>query len=170
MINPLRLVLEAVVFIGLQVLLFQELELLGVALAKPYLLFLLFLPVRLPQELVLVIAFGYGLVLDIFLLTFGLNAFAAVLLVAFRPAWLRVVSGQGGLALDESFNLRQQARNLSWLIAYLVPAICVFEFAYYVLGDLSLGGETLLKFLGSSLVTSVSGLLIALLAYRATER
>ncbi len=166
----LWLILQVVLYVLLQRFLFSQLALGDLALPKPYILFILYLPVVIPRVWGLAIAFTFGLFLDILLQPVGLNAFACTLLYFVREFWLRAISPQGALDGDEFFDLRTQSADIAWFAAYLLPMSFLFEFVYYLMLDLTLNGHNLLQIISSTFYTFAISAIIAILVYRKTAR
>lgn len=85
-------------FIGLvlvQVLLFNNISLFGLATPFVYVYFLLVLDRDIDHNMLMLIAFFLGLVIDIFSNTPGVNAGASVLIAFIRPGILRLFSPRG---------------------------------------------------------------------------
>lgn len=85
-------------FIGLvlvQVLLFNNISLFGLATPFVYVYFLLVLDRDIDHNMLMLIAFFLGFVIDIFSNTPGVNAGASVLIAFIRPGILRLFSPRG---------------------------------------------------------------------------
>ena len=166
----LWLILQVVVYVLLQRFLFGYLALGDIAMPKPYILFILYLPIAIPRTWGLFIAFGFGLFLDIMMTPIGLNAFACTMLYFLREYWLRAISPQGALDGEESFDLRTQSADIVWFTMYLLPMAFVFELVYYSMLDLGLTGHNLLQIIASTFYTFIINVLIGVLVYRKTTR
>lgn len=88
----LRNILRFALLILLQVLIVNQLPLLGWGppfVAFLYPLFIILLPIRTPTSYALVFAFFLGLIMDAFMNTGGIHAFVCVLIAFFRKGALR---------------------------------------------------------------------------------
>ena len=93
-----RMLTRVAWFIGLalvQVLLFNNICLFGLATPFVYVYFLLVLDRDIDHNMLMLIAFFLGLVIDIFSNTPGVNAGASVLIAFIRPGILRLFSPRG---------------------------------------------------------------------------
>lgn len=86
--------------IAVQVLFLNNLQISGYINPYIYILFIMFLPPKLPKVAVLSTAFIMGFVIDIFSDSYGLHTAATVLLGYARPLILSLVSVKGGEDLD----------------------------------------------------------------------
>ena len=84
MILIVQNILRFVLLVLVQVLVLNNIQFLGYLNPYLYILFILALPVRLRQWIVLLLAFVLGLTIDAFSNTMGLHAFATVFMAFFR--------------------------------------------------------------------------------------
>ncbi|MBR0078437.1 MAG: rod shape-determining protein MreD [Bacteroidales bacterium] len=78
-------IIRFLVMVALQVLIFNHIHLFGFLNPSVYLLALFLLPLDLPKSAQYAIAFGTGLVIDIFQLTYGIHASACMVFILLRP-------------------------------------------------------------------------------------
>ena len=76
-------------FALIQVLILKDLVLFNTGFCFFYIGFLLMLPLNMPKGLVLVSAFVFGWIIDIFYNSYGINAAACVLIVYLRPVLVK---------------------------------------------------------------------------------
>ena len=81
-----------VVFILLQVAIFNNINFLGYANPYIYIIFILLLPVSMNRYILLIYAFIIGVAIDLFENTGGVNAFATVLIAFFRNPLIFLLS------------------------------------------------------------------------------
>lgn len=162
----LRILLEAVLYLFGQVYVFQNLMLAEMAVPKPFLVFILFLPMRLPTPVGLVFSFLFGLALDIFIQPFGAHAFACVLLFYVRGYWANAVSSSTIYDTEEVLDLGLEARSFSWLLSYLLPLVFLYELVYNILSDYTLSLRGLMEVGSSGLYTLLLALALGLIIYR----
>lgn len=91
-----------------------------------YPLFLMLLPFRLSSEILMLLAFGTGLTIDIAYSTFGLHASACVILAAFRPLILDWIQPKGGYNINKS--LSPEGYGWSWFAQYTLICLLIFSF------------------------------------------
>ena len=154
-----------VLYAGVYVLLIWKLTLFDLGWCFLYLGFLLFLPLRTPIVVQLLLSFGMGLTMDIFLNTGGLHAAAAVLLGFLRPWVLRILTPRDGYDSGDTVNVHQM--GWQWFGVYLLLLVLLHHAAFFVLelGSFRHFGTTLAKILVSALFTSVALLIIQLLFF-----
>ena len=154
-----------VLYAGVYVLLIWKLTLFDLGWCFLYLGFLLFLPLRTPIVVQLLLSFGMGLTMDIFFNTGGLHAAAAVLLGFLRPWVLRILTPRDGYDSGDTVNVHQM--GWQWFGVYLLLLVLLHHAAFFVLelGSCRHFGTTLAKSLVSALFTSVALLIIQLLFF-----
>lgn len=123
MINNLgRYLFNLIIIILIQVIILNNLNLGGYINPFLYVLFILTLPVDIPDWLLLVIGFFLGLLMDIFLNSLGMHTSASVFIAFLRPFLLRYLAPRdgyepGSLPIPSYF-------GFSWFLKY--SAISVF--------------------------------------------
>jgi hypothetical protein len=127
-----------------------------------YPLFLLFLPIKIPNASLLLIAFILGISIDMFYNTAGVNAATCVFTAFLRPTILRILEPKGGY--DVMHTPTKHQFGLNWFLQYsgifffihlaLLFFLEVFSFASF--------GTLLLKLLLSYLL---SMLLVVIYVY-----
>jgi rod shape-determining protein MreD len=85
----LRHILSLVIVLLLQMLVFNNLHFLGICHPYIYILFLIALPIRIPQWIELLIGFGVGLIVDMFCGSPGVHTAACGFLAYLRPIFIR---------------------------------------------------------------------------------
>ena len=88
----LKHILRFFLLLVLQILVFNHVYIFGFINPDVYLLALLLLPLTLPKSAQYGIAFATGLIVDIFDLTFGVHALAAMFMIALRPLIIKLLS------------------------------------------------------------------------------
>ncbi|GAB4415731.1 MAG: hypothetical protein OHK0039_24540 [Bacteroidia bacterium] len=160
-------VLAFLLYVILQAFLFEDLVLYHVARPAVFLIFLLTLPFATPIAFCYLIAFAMGVSVDLLSVpgTLGFNAFAAVLVMALRNWWVRVITSSNFRSLAELDFSNQTAL---WVASFILPLILVFHFSYFLLEDFSFSRIlfTLWKVLASGLYTFVLCFLVAYVFYR----
>ncbi len=160
-----RQLLRFGIYAGVQVLVVGQLSLFGLGWCFLYLGFVLFLPLRTPIALQLLLGFGMGLAMDISYDTGGLHAAAAVLLAYLRPWVLRLLTPRDGYDAQDTVNVHHM--GWQWFIVYLLLLVSVHHLAYFFLelGSFQHPLLTLGRVGASILFTSVALLIVQLLFF-----
>ena len=133
-----RNVLPIIRFVALvlfQVLVVNHIRLGGYVHPYIYMIFILLLPINIPNWQLLRLGFGLGLSIDLFTGTPGLHAGATTLMAFCRPAILRFVSGHQKLENVVEPNLGQQGG--AWFLRYTLCMVLVHHFALFFLESFS---------------------------------
>ncbi|MEL7341713.1 MAG: hypothetical protein AAGM67_14630 [Bacteroidota bacterium] len=150
----IRYILAFLVYLVLQLGLFNHLGLWDVAMPFVFLLFLFTLPFDWPVPVVLGVAFATGLTMDVLSSSTanGLHAFACVFAVGTRERIAALASGSNIRSINE-MSLRDQSSF--WFVIYLFSLILLHNLAYFFLEVLSFDGflRTLLKIGASTIYT-----------------
>ncbi|WP_254244842.1 hypothetical protein [Hymenobacter sp. BRD67] len=161
----LRQLLRFGLYAGVQVLIIGQLSLFGLGWCFLYLGYILFLPLRTPIALQLLLGFAIGLTMDISYDTGGLHAAAAVLLAYLRPWVLRLLTPRDGYDAQDTVNVHQM--GWQWFMVYLLLLVSMHHVVYFFL-ELGSFRHPLLA-LGrvgvSILFTSVALLIVQLLFF-----
>ncbi|ASB48847.1 rod shape-determining protein MreD [Alkalitalea saponilacus] len=132
MINNLgKYLINFLVIVFIQVLILNNLNLGGYINPWLYLLFILILPVEIPDWMLLLIGFLTGLLMDMFLNTIGMHASATVFLAFIRPFLLRFFAPRdgyepGSLPIPSHF-------GVGWFLKYVSLTVVAHHiFLFYV--------------------------------------
>jgi hypothetical protein len=82
-----------IVFLALQILLFNNINLFGFLNPYPYILFILLIPVNSNKSFVLLSSFALGIILDMFANSGGIHALASIVLAYIRPSLFKFAFG-----------------------------------------------------------------------------
>ena len=158
--------LRFLLLILLQALIIKNIPLGSYFLPFPYILFLLMLPFETLPTLVLVFSFITGITIDIFYDTQGIHASACLVLGFVRFYSLKVLSPRGGY--ETSMKPTVQLMGNSWFMYYVIPLLLIHHLVLFFLEEFSFEstGYTILKALGSTLVTFVFIYIFQFLFYR----
>ena len=140
-------------YLLLQVMIFKNVALLGVAFGFVYIGFLLFLPFNTARVWQIFIGFATGLILDVFYDSLGIHAAACVLLMYLRPWWTSRVTPSGGYELINLPKLK--TLGFQWFFTYAFPLVLVHHLAIFFIevGGAKMFFFTLTKALSSSAFT-----------------
>lgn len=114
-------VLVFVVYLMLQVLLFDNMVLFGTAFCFIYIGFILLLPLEVSTVLLIAIGFFTGLSIDVFYNSLGVNAASATLVAYLRPYWLATITPSAGYEDVQTPSLK--VMGFGWFITYALPLI-----------------------------------------------
>jgi hypothetical protein len=161
----LRQLLRFGLYAGVQVLIVGQLSLFGLGWCFLYLGFILFLPLRTPIAVQLLLGFAMGLAMDISYDTGGLHAAAAVLLAYLRPWVLRLLTPRDGYDAQDTVNVHQM--GWQWFMVYLLLLVSLHHVVYFFLelGSFQHPLRTLGRVGVSILFTSVALLIVQLLFF-----
>jgi len=128
--NTLKYIVLFFISVIVQVLLLNNIQLTTLGI-NPYfyILFLILLPFETPQWLLIPLGFTLGLVVDIFSNSFGVHAFACVLLAGVRPFVLQLLSSREGY--DQGTTPRIYYYGFGWFAKYSLILTFLHHFAYY---------------------------------------
>jgi rod shape-determining protein MreD len=151
MINSiLRYGLLFLILILLQVLLFNNIQFSGYVNPYVYVMFILLLPVEIPQWTLLLISFMTGLTVDFFGGTTGMHAGATVVSGFVRPYILRFISPRDGY--DSGAKPSMLIYGFRWFLFYTILMVTIHHFVLFYLEVFRIAGffHTLLRVLISS--------------------
>ena len=163
-----RILSYAAWFLGislLQVLILNNIFLFGAATPFLYIYPLLTLNRNIDRNLLMIIAFVAGLVIDIFSNTPGVNAAASVLTAFMRPGVLRMYAPREEF---EDFEPNIHVLGIWAFFRYVITIVCIHHAALFLLEAFSLAhiGYLSLRILFSTLLTSFLVMAIELIRHR----
>lgn len=143
-----------IVVMLLQVLLFDQLQLLGVCHPYIYVLCLLMMPITLPHSADMIIGAAVGIVMDIFCNSLGVHMAACILLMFLRPYILGTIVSDKD-RLNEQINLR--TIGMEALIKYVVILVVIHHLTVFMLAAWSWShiGFVLIETVVSSFITGL---------------
>jgi hypothetical protein len=160
------------VYLLLQVFIFNNFVLFELATPHVFVLFLVMLPLNIRFPIAITVAFFAGLLLDLSSVDLfrGLHSFSAVLVVALREFWVNVITNRVTYRGSEESLL--QVQPTPWYLQYLFPLILIYEASYHFLEAFSTAniGMTLLKTGLSTLYTFAICMIFTLLFHRSNKR
>lgn len=136
----------------LQVLLFDQLQLLGVCHPYIYILCLLMMPITLSHSADMIIGAVVGLIMDVFCNSLGVHTAACVFIMFIRPYLIGAIVNDKD-RLNEQISLR--ALGMEALLRYVVILVVVHHLMVFLLAAWSWAhiGFVLAETIVSSLVT-----------------
>jgi len=104
------------VLILMQVFVFNYVQWFGFLNPFVYLLFLVLLPLEIPKSVQYIIAFVTGFIVDAFFHTYGIHAFACVLMMFLRPNIILILNGLK--PLDSGVKPVPGFKDFNWILIY----------------------------------------------------
>lgn len=162
--------LRFLILIAMQVFLFKNIGYYNLATPYPYVLFLLLLPVGIPNIALYIIAFTTGIVVDAFYDSLGINAAACVVL-----AWMRIIFFRITLEAENHEGYATPVLgevSLKWFIPYILLTVFFHHLTLYILTAFSfhLFHYTLFSTVLSCIFTVLIIILFSLILYRRKQR
>jgi rod shape-determining protein MreD len=153
--GPIQIILQFVVLVLLQLLLFNNIRFSGFINPYVYVLFFILLPFDFSGSLMLVLGLVMGLILDLFMGTPGVHSLATVLIAFIRPGVLNLIAPHDGYDLNALPRVSQM--GLIWFIRYAAIIIVIHHLVLFYAEVFSFSHFffTLLKALLSSVFTLV---------------
>lgn len=152
--------LIGVILLLAQIFLFRDFAIWDRAFLFLYIYLILKLPLNFGIFWTLTLAFIVGWVVDLFLLSYGLHAFSAVLLAFIKYPLLRIIGFDNNNEEDLSINL--STLKIQKIVPYFFIATFIYSFSYFILeaSDRSIFGIVLLKTIFTSIITSIIFILV----------
>ncbi|MEO7175252.1 MAG: rod shape-determining protein MreD [Saprospiraceae bacterium] len=94
-----------------------------------YPIFLFLLPIRIPATVQVLIGFGFGLIMDMFLSTPGIHASASTFTAFIRPYVIQWLEPRGGYAINASPSKNDHGFN--WYLSYISILLAFHLFFYF---------------------------------------
>lgn len=159
------LIFNSLRFIGLvllQVLILNQIEFIGYVNPFVYILFIMMLPLSTPGWLLLLLGFGTGYTIDLFMTGAGLHTAATVFMAFARPYVIQLATGAKQPETVNDPGLSQM--GMRWWFSYTLSLVVLHHFALFLLESFSFSqlGYTLIRIILSVIATE---LLILLLSY-----
>ena len=160
------------VYLLLQVFVFNHFTLFDLATPHVFVIFILMLPLNIRYPVLILIAFFTGLFLDLFSVNVfrGLHAFTAVFVMSIREFWINIITNRATYRGSEEYLI--QVQPTPWYLQYLLPLIFIYEVVYNILEAFSFSnfGNTFLKIGLSTLFTFVIVFIFTILFHRGSKR
>ncbi len=129
--NIISYILYFLLFFLLQIVFFRNVLLFDYALCFVYIGYLLILPIDMKPIPLMLIGFGFGLLMDSFFDTVGINAFVCVLIAYIRPYVLKLLTPGGGY--DALAEVSIAYMGFVWFIKYAALLIFIHHFVFFLL-------------------------------------
>lgn len=157
---------RAVLFIVLQITLFQQFHLFNISKPFIYLFPILFIPYNAPKVYSLLFAFIVGIVVDVFSYSYGMNAAACVFIAYIKDPFLQLIVG-----VDEENNYLEPHANVinyTNFLLYIISMTFVHSTLVILLENFTFQSffMTLFAILVNTLITSLLFVIIEFMFYR----
>jgi len=164
--GPVQIIIQFVVLLLLQLLLFNNIRFSGFINPYVYVLFFILLPFDFSKTLMLVLALVMGLILYLFMGTPGVHSLATVLIVFVRPGVLNLIAPHDGYNLNILPRVSQM--GLIWFVKYVAIMVLIHHMVFFYAEVFSFSHFffTLLKVLLSSVFTLTVILLSQFFVFR----
>ncbi|PSL04424.1 rod shape-determining protein MreD [Cecembia rubra] len=149
-----------------QVLMFKNMVIFGVAFCFLYVLYILLLPVEMKTIPMMLIAFILGLGVDMFYDTMGMHIFSLVAIAFVRNFWLGILTPTGGY--DENLQPSMLNMGLGWFVTYSLPLFFLHHLLFFYIDSLgtNLFFPVVQKIVASTIFVFVMSIIVQLLFYR----
>jgi len=150
-------IINFIIFVSLQVLVFNNVFFMGYINPYIYLMFLFLLPIsKKNQNFLLLIAFTTGIIIDAFQNSMGLHTFACVLLMYLKSPILLSLVPQLKNKTQSNIVFSINEFGLPVTIIYTSSLVFIHHFALFFIEAFQLDlGNILLRTIASGLVTSI---------------
>ncbi|MEG2070040.1 MAG: rod shape-determining protein MreD [Bacteroidales bacterium] len=129
--NIIFVTVRFIILIVLQVFVCNYIHLFGFINPNIYLLALLLLPFETPKSLQYLIAFTSGFLIDMFAMTYGVNASAALLLIFVRPYLVKLLNGRR--TTEGTDKPTPSTKDLKWMLIYTFVLVFIYQLMAYML-------------------------------------
>ena len=152
-----------ILVMALQVLLFDQLQFLGICHPYIYVLCLLMMPITLPHNVDMLIGAAAGIIMDVFCNSLGVHTAACIFIMFLRPYVIGAVVSDKD-RLNEQINLH--SIGMEALVKYVVIMVLIHHLSVFMLAAWSWShiGFVLLETVVSSIIT-----LTVIIAYNFVE-
>lgn len=153
--NYISVLVNFIIFVLLQVFIFENFILYNTAFCFFYIGFILFLSFETDHLVYLFIALALGLTIDIFNDSLGVHASACVAIAFLRPYWLSIVTPRGGYESITTPNVK--VLGFQWFLSYAFPLIFMHHLLLFFVeaGNFYYFFNKLWKIFSSSLLTFI---------------
>ena len=151
----IQIIVQFVVLLLLQLLLFNNIQFSGYINPYVYILFFLLLPYTISRALMLFLGLVTGLILDLFMGTPGVHTTATVLIAFIRPGILNLIAPHEGYETNTLPRITYM--GLEWFIKYTLIIVVIHHFVLFYVEVFSFSHffHTLLKVILSSIFSFV---------------
>ena len=127
-----------------QIVILNNIHLLGIFTPFIYILFILLLPVDVPDWFLLLLAFITGIIIDVFDNTIGVHAFALIFVTFFRPFILKIWAPFDGY--DSVKELLPHEYGFGWFVKYSLLMVAIHQLILFFMEAFSFQNFALLLY------------------------
>ena len=120
-----------IILLLFQVFVFNYIQWFGFLNPFVYILFLFLLPLEISKTAQYIIAFITGFIVDSFLKTYGIQAFACVLMMFFRPYFILILNGFK--PLETGIRPLPGVKAFNWILIYTLLLVFVHQITVTIL-------------------------------------
>jgi len=157
-------------YVFLQVFIFNRINLWGVVTPMVYILFIFSLPFQTPRWLMVLLGFLLGLSVDFFTGILGLHALTTLIIAFIRPTVFRIIP----LRIEREEHLTPIFHDMkfSWYFRYAFILTFVHHFAYFMIDAFTFHNflKTFLVCLTNTLFSLICIFIIQILFYKPSKR
>jgi len=158
------------IYVLLQVFIFNRINLWGVITPMVYILFILSLPFQTPRWLVVLLGFLLGLSIDMFAGVLGIHALSTLIIAFLRPVVFRVIP----LRVEREEHLLPIFHDMkfSWYFRYVFIMVFIHHLTYFLIDAFTFQNflNTLLASLLNMLFSLLCIFIIQALFYKPSKR
>jgi hypothetical protein len=152
-------VFNILLYFCLQILIFRNVALFDMAFCFVYVGFILLIPLEFPQLLTLLLAFSFGLGMDIFYDTLGIHAGACVLIAYIRPYIIHFLTPRGGYDANSEVSITYM--GFQWFVSYAFIMVLVHHFVLFIIESWGIG--TVWYMLSKTVLSAIFSVVIIVL-------
>ena len=152
-----------------QIFLLNNVQFSGLLNPYLYVYFLIVLPVDFSPNIGLFVAFAMGIIIDMFSQTMGMHTISAVFLAYARPYILRYMAPRDGYEFSRNVSIKQM--GWLWFLTFSGLMVFLHHFVLFFTESFRMSGlgYTMLKAVGSSLLTLTLIIIVQLLFTRSPK-
>ena len=152
-----------------QIFLLNNVQFSGLLNPYLYVYFLIVLPVDFSPNIGLLVAFAMGIIIDMFSQTMGMHTISAVFLAYARPYILRYMAPRNGYEFSRNISIKQM--GWLWFLTFSGLMVFLHHFVLFFIESFRMSGlgYTMLKAVGSSLLTLTLIIIVQLLFTRSPK-
>ncbi|HAQ70377.1 rod shape-determining protein MreD [Salibacteraceae bacterium] len=152
-----------------QIFLLNNVQFSGLLNPYLYVYFLIVLPVDFSPNIGLFVAFAMGIIIDMFSQTMGMHTISAVFLAYARPYILRYMAPRDGYEFSRNVSIKQM--GWLWFLTFSGLMVFLHHFVLFFIESFRMSGlgYTMLKAVGSSLLTLTLIIIVQLLFTRSPK-
>lgn len=163
--NSLKYCIHVVCLFIIQIAILDNIQISSYIYINLYILAILLLPYGMKKTSVLLLAFFFGLLIDIANNTMGVHAAATTFLAYVRPKLLMLTSNREQM---DGMQGTQKVGNLGWFMKYTLLSVFIYNIVFFIVEAFSFSGfgTTLLRIIFSTIASFIFILLYYFIALK----